>query len=460
MTRISVIGLGKLGACSAACFSARGYETVGIDIKEAVVASINAGKAPVEEPLLQELIDRSGTRLKASTDFREAIEGSEVTFLITPTPSLPNGHFSDRFLKSALEKLATALRDSKKHSHLFVVTSTVSPGTTESSLIPCIEKFSGRKLNEGFGVCYNPEFIALGNVIRDFLNPDLVLIGESAVQYGDQLEDVYLKVCENKPHVSRMSIVSAEIAKISLNSFVTMKISFANTLASLCEEIPGADVDAVTNALGADKRISPYYLKGGMPFGGPCFPRDNRAFAAFAKNHGLQAPLAEATDAVNKEHIKRIASRIVTLLQKTGDKSVSVLGLAYKSHTPVVEESAALVLVSEFLREGIRVTAYDPLATELARAYLGDSIQYARTMKECLEHSRFWIIASNDPEFATIDDSYVTVEPTRVFDCWRILTTKTFLKKVEIVGIGIKDNSIDHTDAGVKPNGQHLRVGC
>ena len=201
-------------------------------------------------------------------------------------------------IRAVLYAEARAFWKQRKPYHLFVITSTVSPGTREENIIPLIEAMSGKKLSIDFGVCYTPEFVALGSVINDSLNPDMVLIGESDRRAGDGVEHIYAQVCENKPYIARMSIISAEVMKLSLNSYVTMKISFANTLASLCERIPGADVDAITNALGADKRISPYYLKGGLSFGGPCFPRDNRLLAYTARQAGLEAPLAEASDRV------------------------------------------------------------------------------------------------------------------------------------------------------------------
>jgi len=166
---ISVIGLGKLGLCSAACFAFKGFNVVGVDVRADNVDSINRGSTPIQEPGLQELVQKSKTRLRATLSYAEAISETDMTFLIVPTPSQEDGSFSDRFLRDALSQLSSALQASTKPYHIFVITSTVSPGTTDRSLIPLIESQSGRKLKEGFGVCYNPEFIALGSVIKDFL---------------------------------------------------------------------------------------------------------------------------------------------------------------------------------------------------------------------------------------------------------------------------------------------------
>ena len=304
------------------------------------------------------------------------------------------------------------------------------------SLIPVIESKSGRKLNEGFGVCYNPEFIALGSVIHDFLNPDLVLIGESSQAAGDKLEKIYNMVCDNKPHISRMSIVSAEITKISLNSFVTMKISFANTLADLCESIPNASIDDITKALGADKRISPYYLKGGLSFGGPCFPRDNRAFSAFAKAHGMDAILATATDTVNERHAQQIVKTIISFVKEYESSSVTVLGLAYKPNTSVIEESPAIKIIDELLKYDLEIMVFDPLAMENGRSRFGDKIVYASSIRDCFTYSSICIVTTQAEEFRAIDSSYIHNDPTIIIDCWRILSKDRLGAKALYVELG------------------------
>ncbi|MDD5065973.1 MAG: UDP-glucose/GDP-mannose dehydrogenase family protein [bacterium] len=434
--KLSVIGLGKLGACSAACFSYKGFDVIGVDINKNFVDAINQGKAPVYEPRLQELISQSKGRLKATQDYEEALKESEVTFLIVPTPSKEDGHFSDKYLQDSLRHLAAALKRLNKKHHIFVITSTVSPGTTENQLIPLIETVSGRKLNKDFSVCYNPEFIALGSVITDFLNPDLILIGESQESAGRELEKIYEKVCDNKPRMARMSLVSAEITKISLNSYVTMKISFANTLANICESIPGADVDDITKALGADKRISPYYLKGGLSFGGPCFPRDNRAFSAFAAHYGIDAVLAKATDKVNHMQVEHLSSKIISYVSHYENKVISILGLAYKPNTPVIEESPAIKLIEDLLKKDMEVIVYDPLAMENVKAHFGDNILYASSVKDCFANTSICIIMSFFDEMKAIDNSYIINEPTVLIDCWRIMDPSLFNKKVIYIPLG------------------------
>jgi UDPglucose 6-dehydrogenase len=435
--KLSVIGLGKLGACSAASFAFKGFEVIGIDINKNFVDAINFGKAPIYEPRLQELISASKDKLTATQDYEKAIRESDITFLIVPTPSRQDGHFSDKYLQDALNHLALALKETNKKYHLFVITSTVSPGTTDEALIPLIESVSGKALNKDFGVCYNPEFIALGSVINDFLNPDFLLIGESDGFAGEQLVGIYNTVCENRPYVARMSIVSAEITKISLNAYVTMKISFANTLANICEAIPGADIDAITRALGADKRISPYFLKGGLNYGGPCFPRDNRAFTAFAKKYGVDALLSKMTDEVNLFQTEHLLDLIFNCLSEANSKVVSILGLTYKPNTPVIEESPAIRIIEGLLKKkDVQIIVYDPLAMDNARAYFGDNILYASSVRDCLSLGSICVITTQSKEFKSIDESYIGNTPTTVIDCWRMLDPSRFSNKVKYIALG------------------------
>ncbi|PIQ96149.1 MAG: UDP-glucose 6-dehydrogenase [Nitrospinae bacterium CG11_big_fil_rev_8_21_14_0_20_56_8] len=450
--KLSVIGLGKLGACTAACFAYKGIPTIGVDINADSVNAINAGKAPVFEPRLQELIQAAGDRLEATLDFDRAIQDSEVTFIVVPTPSRDDGHFSNAFVEEALADLASALKKVRKKYHLFVITSTVSPGVIEGELIPLVASVSGKKVNKDFGFCYNPEFIALGSVISDFLNPDLVLIGESDPKAGDLLSRIYEKVCDNKPQISRMSIPSAEVTKISLNSFVTMKISFANTLANICERIPGANIDDITRALGADKRISPFYLRGGLSFGGPCFPRDNKAFSAFAREAGVDAFLAQATDEVNEVQVDRVAEKILQDLPNHKKPAVAILGLSYKPNTPVIEESPSIKIIEKLLQaKDLLVEVYDPVALENTRAHFGDRVRYSTSLEECVGSSPICVVATPDKAFRNLRREWFRFQPTTIFDCWRILDRVALGNGIRYLPLGISvQNSPGVFDRPVK----------
>jgi len=353
---VSVCGLGKLGACMAATFAQRGFQVVGVDIDPEKVAKVNNGQAPVEEPLLAETVAAGRGRLRATADHREVV-GTDATFFIPPSPSLPDGSFSNEFLLRAMQPVANAVRQAGKRGHLFVCSSTTTPGAGDRVLIPMLEKEIGGTCGQDFGYCYNPEFIALGNVINGLLEPDLVLIGESDPGSGAALEGLYRRYNTNQPHIARMSVISGELTKISVNSFITMKISFTNQLRAIAEHFPKADIHAVLDAIGSDSRINHKYLRAGLSFGGPCFPRDNRLLAYAARQAGVSAPLAEATDTVNELTKQGLLAQVKSRVKETD--TIAVLGLAYKPDTYITEESAGLFLAQSLKRQGYRVLVHD-----------------------------------------------------------------------------------------------------
>jgi len=417
---ISIIGLGKLGASMAAAMADRGFNVIGVDVSKIAVDNLNNRKAPVQETNLQDYIDRNTTRLSATLSHREAIVKSDITFVIVPTPSDKNGAFSIKYAASAFAAIGKALKE-KNGYHTVVLTSTVLPGSTRYGLLPILERESGKVCGKDFGLCYSPEFIALGSVIHDFLNPDFLLVGEFDKKSGEILERYYKIIMENNPPCKRMSIENAELAKISLNSYVTMKITFANILTELCEKIPGGDVDAVSDAIGLDKRIGRKYLTGGLGFGGPCFPRDNVALSFFAGSLGVRNEIAAATDQFNRTIPFRFADRLIPLI-KPGS-TVAILGLSYKPFSSVVEESQSILLAQAFSRNNFTVIGFDPLANENAKQELHDDIMIKESVKECLDLADVVLITTQDPAFRSlkVDDFLNDKKKIIVVDFWRIL---------------------------------------
>lgn len=430
---IAVIGLGKLGAPLAAVLASRGHHVTGVDLNPAAVEAINAGRAPVTEPGLQQCIDAADRRLRATTDFADAIPETDISFIIVPTPSV-DGVFTNRFVVDAVRRIGAALKGSDRY-HVVNVTSTVMPGSTGGEIRAALEEASGRRVGETVGLTYNPEFIALGSVVHDLLHPDMLLIGESDRRAGDLLETVYRKTLEPLPPVRRMNWVNAELAKISVNTFVTTKISYANMLAEICEHLPGADVDVVTGALGEDTRIGRKYLRGALGYGGPCFPRDNIAFAALARRLGAAADVAEATDAINRRQVERV----VRMVQRLGGptSSVAVLGLAYKPQTPVVEESQGVMIAQSLAHAGHPVVASDPLALDHAASVLGEAVMPVATAEAAIAMAEIVVIAAPLPEFTALKPAAFTADGRRriVLDCWRILPP-AITEVADVVQIG------------------------
>lgn len=433
---LSVIGLGKLGAVMAAVLADKGYRVVGVNRNPHYVEAINEGRAPVAEPGLDALVKKNRSRLSATLDCEAAVSGSEITFIIVPTPSGPDGTFSLHHVLLAAQAVGRALRR-KAGFHLVVLSATVMPGATGGEVLPLLEKVSGKKCGLDFGLCYNPEFIALGSVIRDMCNPDMILIGESEPRSGQMLVNLYRRVCENKPRVARMNFVNAELTKLSVNTFVTTKISYANMLAQVCEHLAGADVDAVTEALGLDTRIGCKYLKGALGYGGPCFPRDNLAFASLARQQGVEATLAEATDRLNRRQAPRLGDLMLARLPKGG--TAGVLGLAYKPCTNVVEESQGMALAEYLVSKAAPVVVYDPLAMDNARQVLGEKVTFAASLPECAAQAHVLAIATPCEEFKQLrpEDLNCSLSRPSLFDCWRILRREKFEAVAHYLTLGL-----------------------
>lgn len=438
---LSVVGMGKLGLVMAALYASRGYEVIGVDQNEWLVDEIKQGRCPIQETGLEKLLASCNyrlyhTRLRVTTDY-DAVRGTSIVFVIVPTPSNKDGAFSNDYILSAVRSIGLAVKE-LSHPPLIVITSTVMPGTMEMVIKPELEKILGKKCGQGFKLCYNPEFIALGSVIRDMEKPDAILIGESDEESGNILSEFYHSFHKgNPPLICRMSLWNAEFAKIALNAFLTTKVNLANTYAMICGAIPKGDVDAVTSFLGLDSRIGVKFLKGGVSAGGTCLPRDNRAFAVFAKELGIPTPIQCASIEFSNIIDAHVVKQATELLMGKGKKVVSILGLTYKPNTPIVEESASLA-IAKALSKNYRVKVYDPMGMGNAKKELGDSVEYSEDIAHCLFQSDLCIIATPWPVFGelTRQDFLGFMRMPVVLDCWRVLN------KAQFAGSGVKYRAI------------------
>lgn len=432
---LAVVGLGKLGSPLAAVLASKGHNVVGVDLNPYFVDKINAGEAPVVEPQLQEMIDANRARLRATSDFGDAIPNTDISFIIVPTPSKPDGAFTNQYVLSAVESIGKALRGKDRY-HVVNITSTVMPGSTGGEIRAALEAASGKKVGVDIGLTYNPEFIALGSVVRDLLYPDMLLIGESDPRAGDVLEAVYKKTVMSNPPVQRMNWICAEITKIAVNTYVTTKISYANMLAELCDKLPGADVDVVSAALGKDSRIGSKYIKGALGYGGPCFPRDNRAFSTLARSVGAAAHIAEATDAVNNRQIDRVAD-LVSGAARPG-ATVAVLGMSYKPDTPVVEQSQGVMIAKALAERGFKVVAYDPVALSNAMTELQGFALRAASAESAIDDADVVVLTTPSAQYKDIPAERFgrSGERRLVVDCWRLLNREAIGKYADVVTLG------------------------
>ena len=416
MSGVSVFGLGKVGYSLAACLGVAGNTVVGCEPVGEIVEAITERRHVTAEPGVAERVAQlDQSRFRATASPEDAVLSTDTSIVIVPTPSNVLGGFSLRYVLRVCEEIGAALRR-KKEKHTVSIASTILPGASEHAVIPALEAACGRRLGDGLGYCYNPWFIALGEVVKGMEQPDYALIGEADRESGDRIEGLHKSMIRNGAPVVRMKLIEAEIAKIACNTHETMRVSFANMLFSLCAEVPGADVDKITEAL--SYRMGQRFFKGAVPYGGPCWPRDNRALAVFMDAVGVPSLTPRTIDQANAEHGQYLLRKILS--ETEIGAVVGLLGLSYKPGTPVIERSFGIDLALWLTAEGRQVIGWDPLAATEARKVLGAGITYATSAEQCLSQSSVAIVINPMKEFAALDWS--AAAGTRVLDPWRCVS--------------------------------------
>jgi GDP-mannose 6-dehydrogenase len=351
---VSIFGLGYVGSVSAACFASMGHKVIGVDVSRAKVEMLDAGRTPIIEARMSELVAEANQacRLHATTDATEAVLNSEVSFVCVGTPSLKNGKLDLSHIENVAKEIGAAIRQ-KKTPHVFVLRSTVLPGTTETVVLPILERESGKRCGQDFTVCYNPEFMREGSAVADFLNPPYTILGASDVNHLAPLRELY----KNTPGtLYETTIPVAEMVKYFSNCYHALKVGFANEMGTMCKHL-GVDAQAVTKIFTSDTKlnISPAYLSPGFAFGGSCLPKDLRAITYKAKELDLKLPLLESLMPSNAEHI----DRAVEMVMSTGKKKIAQLGLSFKAGTDDLRESPQVQLIKRLLGEGLEVRVWD-----------------------------------------------------------------------------------------------------
>ena len=358
---VSVIGLGKLGLPLAAVLAEAGNKVFAYDANQVLLEQLRDNTFQSSEPGLMELLSKYHTNISIENSIKESVLNSELTFIIVPTPSMNDGNFDNHLVVKVLEEISESL-SVKKSFHVIDVVSTVMPGSCNGVFIPLLEKLSGKTLNEDFGLCYNPEFIALGSVVKNMQKPDMHLIGASNLKSGEMLEEALKSVTGEGVPSRIMNLKEAELVKISVNNFVTTKISFANMLMQIADKLGGVDVDIVTDAIGLDSRIGRKYLRGGTSFGGPCFPRDTRAMSTLLSNLDLSTAIPEATSSLNDKHNEFLVEKVLSRIGS--EEQVGLIGYSYKPDTSVYEESTGYKLADILVANGKSVNVWEPLMAD------------------------------------------------------------------------------------------------
>ena len=362
---IGVIGAGWVGLVTAACFADLGRDVVVRDVVPERIADLEAGRVPIYEPGLAELLERNRSRLRFTLEIGDVFRDARLAFVCVGTPSTYSG---DADL-SAVWHVLDELPDFDERA-ILVMKSTVPVGTGEKVRA----ELDSRGLAH-VGYVSNPEFLAEGTAVRDFMNPDRIVIGSFADADGDAVASVYEPI--DAP-VVRADIASAEMIKLASNAFLATRISFINEIANVCE-VTGADVEQVARGMGLDRRLGSRFLRAGLGYGGSCFPKDVAALKQLAGNSGYHFQLLNAVIEVNELQKRRVVAKLVKHLGPLRDKTIALLGLAFKPNTNDLREASSLVLASRLLAEGARVRGWDPVALEEARAHL-KGVVLAETM--------------------------------------------------------------------------------
>ncbi|MGK4360988.1 GDP-mannose 6-dehydrogenase [Ectopseudomonas chengduensis] len=408
--RISIFGLGYVGAVCAGCLSARGHEVIGVDVSQTKIDLINQGKSPIVEPGLAELLEagvNSGL-LRGTTDVGAAVLASELSFIAVGTPSKRNGDLDLGYMESVCTQIGTALRD-KQERHTVVVRSTVLPGTVKNVVIPLIEAASGKKAGIDFGVATNPEFLRESTAIKDYDFPAMTVIGELDEQSGDLLQELY---SELDAPIIRKSIEVAEMIKYTCNVWHAAKVTFANEIGNIAKAA-GVDGREVMDVVCQDHKLnlSKYYMKPGFAFGGSCLPKDVRALSYRAGSLDVEAPLINSLMRSNAAQVKK-AFDIVASYDK---RRIGLLGLSFKAGTDDLRESPLVELAEMLIGKGYELRIFDS-NVEYARVfgankeYIESKIPHVssllcKELDEVVAQSDVLIIGNGEQRFAEVINS-------------------------------------------------------
>lgn len=402
--KVSVFGLGYVGAVSAGCLANEGHEVTGVDPVPTKVEMINEGRSPIVEAAIGEIIAATVKAgwLRATSDPNLAIRETELSFVCVGTPSQPNGNLDLRYIRRICEQIGAALK-AKNAYHTVVIRSTILPGTMRSIVIPVLEEFSGKKAGVDFGVCNNPEFLREGSAVADFNAPPKTVIGEINPDSGDKLVELYKRL--DAPLI-RTTLETAEMVKYVDNCWHALKIGFANEIGNLAKAF-SVDSHDVMNIFCQDRKlnISPAYLMPGFAFGGSCLPKDLRALTYQAKIHDLQLPILTSILPSNEIQV----SHGMQLVMEKGHKKVGILGFSFKAGTDDLRESPMIEVIERLLGKGHDLRIYDKNVhiaslTGANRDFILNRIPHISRLMvpgidAVLDHAETVVIGNKDPEF-------------------------------------------------------------
>ncbi len=393
--KISIIGSGYVGLTSGTCFAEVGHEVICVDNNPDKIKSLLAGKIPIYEPGLEDLIKSNvaAGRLKFTTSTEEGVDHGDIVFIAVPTPPQPDGSVDLSFIEKVAREIAAVIKDYK-----VIVDKSTVPVKTGEKVADTVRRYAAEGAE--FDVVSNPEFLREGCAVDDLMHPDRIVIGANSDRALGLMQKLY------EPFVAPVLVTdinSAELIKHAANSFLALKISYINAVAAICEKT-GADVEKVAEGIGADKRIGRHFLNAGIGYGGSCFPKDIAAFIAISDQLGVPFELLKEVELINSRQLDRFVDTIREKLWVLQEKKIALWGLSFKPDTDDTRESVAIKLAEKLIAEGAEVTAYDPKGMEGARRHpIGDKLNYADSALAATEGADALVIATDWPEFAVVD---------------------------------------------------------
>jgi len=448
---ISVIGCGYVGLVTGACLAQIGHRVVCTDNDELKIATLQAGKLPIFEPHLDAVVERTHRegRLRFTGDLAECINAGEAIFICVGTPPMETGEAD----LSSIDRVARTIATVAQSSKLVVEKSTV-PVQTGQQLMRALAVY-GRNSGVNFRVASNPEFLREGTAVGDFLHPDRIVVGVEDASAEQQLREIYRPVLEGTFHCPVhagkcppgppaqflvTTINSAELIKHASNSFLALKISYANLIADLCERL-GANVDEVTRAMSLDPRIGPHFLRPGLGFGGFCLPKDVQAFIHLGEKAGVDFGLLKEAERINKQRVDLFLEKLRHALWVLKEKQIGILGLAFKPDTDDIRFAPAIELIRRLLVEGAHIHAYDPQAMEKTRALFPD-VRYGKNPYEVILEADALLIATEWREFRDLDWPRICTAMARPL----LLDGRNLLDPAQMRKIGFEYHSVGRPD--------------
>ena len=429
----SVIGLGKLGFPFALFLASRKIKVLCYDNNRKIINDIKKNKSPYIEPYTQKYLQKYKNNISITSDLSEIINKSDITHLVLPTPSLRNNSFSNKYIIDCLDKLAPFIK--KKRNHIINITSTVMPGSCRNVFCKILES-KGLKNNKDFIITYNPHFIAQGTTIHNLENPDFVLIGADDKR-GKKLVSYYNEIYKNKILISFLNTQEAEIVKISINSYITSKITFSNFISEICESVKNVDGSKVLKAIGKDHRIGNSYLGVGTKYSGPCFPRDNKALDYFVRKK-IRNSLPKFIDKINNSQTSRLVNIIKRIISKNKLNKINlgILGLTYKDKTSILKDSQSYDLIKTIKFNKLsKINVYDNNLKPSEEYLKKNKLFYFKDLKKIIKNSKILLLMYPSKNFRK---ELLKSRNKIIIDCWNIVNEKKTKSKVYKLGKYIK----------------------